>query len=213
MKFKENDRVLILAPHCDDGELGMGGFISKLARDNVELVYVAFSLAEKSIPKGLPVDVTRREVYEATNMLGIPAKNVILYDFEVRVFSDNRQKILDSMIELQRKLNPRAIFIPSLSDKHQDHQVIAEEAIRGFKGADIFSYDLPWNSQKFSPNLFVSIGDDDLESKKKSIACYASQKDKRYMTSEFIESLAIVRGVQSKYRYAEAFEIVKCNID
>ena len=213
MKFKENDRALILAPHCDDGELGLGGTISKLVRGNVDVAYAAFSLAEKSIPKGLPLDTTRKEVYKATNSLGIPPKNVILFDFEVRLFSDSRQKILDSMIELQKKLNPKVVFIPSVSDKHQDHQVIATEAIRAFKNADIFSYDLPWNSQKFNPNLFISISKIDLERKKKSISCYASQKNKDYMNDEFVESLAIVRGVQSNYRYAEAFEIVKCNID
>ncbi|WP_108468440.1 PIG-L deacetylase family protein [Polynucleobacter difficilis] len=213
MRFKENDRALILAPHCDDGELGLGGTISKLVSGKVDVVYVAFSLAEKSIPKGLPPDTTRKEVYKATDCLGIPAKNVILYDFEVRIFTDFRQKILDSMIELQKKINPKVVFIPSLSDKHQDHQVIAIEAIRAFKGANIFSYDLPWNSQKFTPNLFISISKIDLDRKKKSISCYESQKNKIYMNDDFVESLAIVRGAQSNYRYAEAFEIVKCNID
>ena len=213
MNFKENDIVLVLAPHCDDGELGLGGTISKLVRCNIEIVYVAFSLAEKSIPKGFPLDVTRREVYEATKILGVFPKNIILYDFAVREFSDKRQKILELMIKLQKKINPNVLFIPSLNDKHQDHQVIAIEAVRAFKRANIFCYDLPWNSQKFSPNLFISIEEIDLENKKRAISCYDSQKNKQYMSAKFIESLAIVRGIQGNYNYAEAFEIIKCNID
>jgi N-acetylglucosamine malate deacetylase 1 len=213
MKFNECDRALVLAPHCDDGELGLGGTISKLIRSNVDVIYAAFSLAEKSIPIGMPSDSTRKEVYEATNILGIPSENVILYDFEVRIFIENRQKILDLMIELQKKIKPNIVFIPSLSDKHQDHQVIANEALRAFKSASIYSYDLPWNSLNFNPNLFIEINNFDLVRKKNSISCYKSQKNKQYMTDDFIESLAIVRGVQVNKRYAEAFEIIKCIIE
>ena len=37
--------VLVLAPHTDDGELGAGGFISKLVEQGAEVTYVAFSTA------------------------------------------------------------------------------------------------------------------------------------------------------------------------
>ncbi|MGL4335869.1 MAG: PIG-L deacetylase family protein, partial [Turicibacter sp.] len=46
-------KVLVLAPHTDDGELGAGGFIAKLIDAGSEVTYVAFSIAEDSVPAGL----------------------------------------------------------------------------------------------------------------------------------------------------------------
>ena len=46
-------KVLVLAPHTDDGELGAGGFISKLIEDGADVYYMAFSTAEESVPEGL----------------------------------------------------------------------------------------------------------------------------------------------------------------
>lgn len=45
----EYKKVLVLAPHTDDGELGAGGFISKLIEEGSEVFYVAFSTAAESI--------------------------------------------------------------------------------------------------------------------------------------------------------------------
>lgn len=42
MLFKEIKRVLVLAPHTDDGELGMGGTIHKLLQEGKQVAYVAF---------------------------------------------------------------------------------------------------------------------------------------------------------------------------
>ena len=45
MNFKKN-RVLILAPHTDDGELGAGGTINKLIKTGSDVFYVALSTHE-----------------------------------------------------------------------------------------------------------------------------------------------------------------------
>ena len=65
-------RVLVLAPHTDDGEFGCGGTIARLVEAGVEVRYVAFSIATKSLPEGFPPDTLASEVREATAELGIP---------------------------------------------------------------------------------------------------------------------------------------------
>ncbi len=45
-------KILVLAPHTDDGEFGCGGTISKLVREGNDVFYVAFSSCEKSLPIG-----------------------------------------------------------------------------------------------------------------------------------------------------------------
>ena len=72
-------RVLVLAPHTDDGEFGCGGTIAKFLEQGREVYYAAFSTAEKSVPPGMPKDVLKTEVKEATRRLGIPPANLIIY--------------------------------------------------------------------------------------------------------------------------------------
>ena len=62
--------VLVLAPHTDDGELGAGGTITKLLEHDAKVTYVAFSTAEESVPDGLPKDILKTEVKNATGTLG-----------------------------------------------------------------------------------------------------------------------------------------------
>ncbi len=81
-KFKN---VLVLAPHTDDGELGAGGAISYLLEKKARVYYAAFSTAKDSVPKGMPRDILKTEVRKATHQLGIDEKNLIIYDYQVRI--------------------------------------------------------------------------------------------------------------------------------
>jgi len=45
--------------------------------------------------------------------------------------------------------------------------------------------------------------------KVEALKCYESQKDRLYLSEEFIRSLAQTRGVQIDAKYAEAFEIIR----
>ena len=65
-------KVLVLAPHTDDGEFGCGGTLARLVENGTEVRYVAFSIATRSLPEGFPPDTLAREVREATAELGIP---------------------------------------------------------------------------------------------------------------------------------------------
>ena len=78
------ERVLVLAPHTDDGEFGAGGTMARLVEEGAEVRYVAFSIATRSLPEGFAPDTLAREVREATAELGIPESHLDVHDFEVR---------------------------------------------------------------------------------------------------------------------------------
>ena len=86
-----NDRVLILAPHTDDGEFGCGGTISRLIEEGKEVFYAAFSTAEESVPPQFPPDILEKEVRAGTQMLGIPASHLLIYKYAVRHLPHARQ--------------------------------------------------------------------------------------------------------------------------
>ncbi|MGB7183753.1 MAG: PIG-L deacetylase family protein, partial [Burkholderiaceae bacterium] len=138
--------ALVLAPHTDDGEIGCGGTIAKLSRTGTRVVYVAFSAAEESVGEKWPRDILRREVKEATSVLGIADDDCLVLDFQVRKFPELRQQILDAMIRLNETYQPEVVFIPSPHDTHQDHQTIAQEGFRAFKRTTLLGYEVPWNN-------------------------------------------------------------------
>ncbi len=142
-------KILILAPHTDDGEIGCGATIAKLVENGNNVYYLAFSTAEESVPKGFPKDTLRREVRNATNILGIKDENLFIYNYKVRRLSYHRQEILDDLIKVREKIKPNVVFIPTLHDLHQDHATVAQEGLRAFKQVTLLGYELPWNNIYF----------------------------------------------------------------
>jgi LmbE family N-acetylglucosaminyl deacetylase len=202
-------RVLVLAPHTDDGEFGCGATIAKLAATGSEVYYVAFSSASKSVPKGLPPDILATEVKQATNVLGIKPEHLIIYDFEVRDLPAHRQEVLDKMIQLKKELMPKLIFMPLPGDLHQDHRTVALEGLRTFKMTSVLGYELPWNNMTFNTQGFSIVTEAHLKAKIHALQCYESQKFRYYANPEFVRSLAITRGTQIGAQYAEAFEVLR----
>lgn len=155
--FNSISNVLILAPHTDDGELGLGGTIAKLVEQNVDVYYAAFSTAVESVPNGFPKDILKTEVKAATKKLGIKEENLFIYNYQVRKLNYVRQEILENLVELRRTINPDLIFTPSLHDIHQDHTTIAQEGVRAFKNKIIFGYELIWNNLTFDTQCFIKL--------------------------------------------------------
>lgn len=202
-------RILVLAPHTDDGELGCGGSIAHFCGEGRELFYVAFCLCSKSLPEGNAADTLELECKKATGILGIPASNLILFDYEVRELPHARQKILEELLHMKNNINPDLVFLPAASDIHQDHQVIHQEGMRAFKHTTFAGYELPWNNFNFHTQFFIRLQEADLTKKVDALQAYRSQSHRNYMAEEFTRSLARVRGIQANAKYAEAFEIYK----
>ena len=203
------ERILILAPHTDDGEFGCGGSIARFIGEGKLLYYVAFSTAEESVPEPWPKDILKTEVKEATKRLGIPQSQLIIFNFKVRELSYHRQEILEEMVKLKREICPNLVFLPSSSDVHQDHSTISIEGIRAFKNTSILGYEVPWNNIEFKTEAFIILAEEDISKKIHALDAYHSQKGRNYAIEEFIRSLARTRGVQIGSRYAEAFEVIR----
>ena len=143
-------RVLVLAPHTDDGEFGCGGTMARLVEGGAEVRYVAFSIATRSLPEGFPPDTLAGEVRAATAELGLSEEALTVHDFDVRTFPEHRQEILELLVALWEEWKPEVVFQPSLNDVHQDHQVVAAEGLRAFKRTTVLGYEIPWNNLDFS---------------------------------------------------------------
>ena len=203
------ERVLVLAPHADDGEFGCGATIARLLEEKSDIHYVAFSMAVRSLPPGFPEDTLRRELDAARTTLGIPADNIHLHNFDVRTFPTYRQDILEILIQIKEELDPDLVLLPSRHDVHQDHGTVAAEGLRAFKRTTIMGYELPWNNYTFDHQVYVPVAKRHVEAKVRALLCYQSQKHRNYANEAYIWSLATTRGINISQPYAEVFELYR----
>lgn len=207
--FGNKKRILILAPHTDDGEFGCGGTIAKLIEEGHDVYYAAFSACQQSVLPQFPSDILITEVKAATTVLGIRPENLVLFDYDVRTFGYHRQEILDDLIKLRSEIAPDIVFMPEKDDVHQDHQTIAQEGLRAFKFSSVLSYELPWNNITFTTSSFVHLSEEQVVVKINALREYQSQAHRPYSDEDFIRSMARIRGVQIGTQYAEAFDIIR----
>jgi LmbE family N-acetylglucosaminyl deacetylase len=203
------ERVLVLAPHTDDGEFGCGGTMTRLVEAGAEVRYVAFSIATRSLPPGFPPDTLARELREATAELGVPEANLRVHDFDVRTFPERRQEILELLVGLWEEWRPDVVFQPSHHDVHQDHQTIAQEGLRAFKRTTILGYEIPWNNYDFSYGCYVALEKHHIERKVAAVQRYASQQHRRYANADYVWNLARVHGTNVNRDYAEVFQVYR----
>jgi LmbE family N-acetylglucosaminyl deacetylase len=209
--MKQMSRLLVLAPHTDDAELGCGGSIAHLLSIGFQVHVAVFSTCEESLPVGAHPAQLRDEFLEAMSTFKISKTDLSVYDYRVRRLTSHRQEVLDDIVKLREQVNPDIVFLPASSDLHQDHEVIHNEGVRVFKDRTLWGYELPWNNIHFSAQAFIALSRADIEIKLKALEAYKSQLglNRVYFSKEFIEGLARVRGAQIKSSYAEAFEVIR----
>jgi len=201
--------VLFVSPHTDDAEIACGGTIARMCESGHNVLYIALSACEKSVPDKYPKDILRREVKKATKILGIKPKNLHVFDFEVRDFPSQRQKILETLFSFRKKFNPDMVISPSSYDLHQDHITTRDEVLRAYRESTILGFEMPWDNVSFKVQSFVPLEEKHIKKKMRALSCYESQKHRSYLTEDYIRGLARTRGMQINGQYAEAFEVIR----
>jgi len=108
--------ALIIAPHPDDAELGMGGAIVKMMAEGLAVGVLDLTSGEPT-PQG-SLEIRARETAAATKILGLQwRENLGLPNRSLEPTLENRAK-LASVI---RQTRPRWLFAPYWEDAHPDH--------------------------------------------------------------------------------------------
>jgi bacillithiol biosynthesis deacetylase BshB1 len=113
--------ILVIAPHPDDAELGMGGAILKFKAEGRRVGILDLTDGEPT-PHGSP-EIRRRETDAATKVLGVDwRENLGLPNRRLEASLDARAK-LASVI---RRVRPTWLFAPYWVDAHPDHVAATE---------------------------------------------------------------------------------------
>lgn len=203
-------KVVLLAPHTDDIELGMGGTLDKIRQDVAELHLFTFGNAVASLASIFPTNTLLDEQKASWKYLQQDEKKLTSYDFPVRDFVSVRQDILQCLVDINSTINPDCVFCPAQNDVHQDHNVITNEAKRAFKCNSIIGYELPWNYFQNPPEtLIIELTNTNLSRKIEMLSFFESQRTKPYFDEDFIRGWAKYNGVRTGVQHAELFEIIR----
>ncbi|MBP86797.1 MAG: bacillithiol biosynthesis deacetylase BshB1 [Planctomycetaceae bacterium] len=108
--------ILVVAPHPDDAELGMGGAILKFKAEGKKVGVLDLTDGEPT-PHGTP-EIRARETAVATEILGLDwRKSLGLRNRFLEPTLEARHKLA----EVFRTVRPRWIFAPYWIDAHPDH--------------------------------------------------------------------------------------------
>lgn len=116
---------LIIGPHPDDQELGMGGTIALLASQGHHVHLVDMTNGEPT-PRGTP-EIRAREAARAAEILGVTRSCLGLPNRQVQHTIEARH----ALAAVIRKHRPETLFVPYPVDAHPDHVAvtrIAEDA-------------------------------------------------------------------------------------
>jgi len=216
--------LLVFGPHPDDLEIGAGGTVAKHAAMGLRVGLV--DLTQGEMGSNGTVEERLAEAEEARKVLGaVWRTNLRLPDRAIGSSADHAL----AATELIRRVKPKAITIPYLSDRHPDHvaasallaDAIFNAGLRRFRAEGE-----PWKPEMTSyyfinesaqPSFVVDVTEH-YETKRRALACHKSQfrppaadavhtrlTSPRFMT--LIESRDAQFGVLAGVDFAEGFVV------
>ncbi len=191
-------RLLVVAPHPDDAELGAGGTVARLAERECEVLVLMLS------DRGEKTWLEEAGAAAAELHGSVAVETLHLTPFHM---GSERQSLMRSLEQHREDFRPDCVMAPASGDENQDHMTAMEECRRVFKGCTLLGYEIIRSNKRFRPRLYLKLYFPHLKRKGAAVEKYVSQKDKYYCFFSVIRALAMVRGAQCECEFAEAFDV------
>jgi len=221
-------RILIIASHPDDETLGCAGMISKLREQDAKF-FVLFIGEGSTCRYNNPISKEALSSIEERNRSA--KKAMAFLGVDDYLFNNSPCGRFDTVpiIEINKAIEnvisefePDTIFTHSPNDANSDHKITYSSTIMSTRpGAlnsveSVLTYEVLSSSEwafndVFKPNYFIELNLKDIENKCEALSFYESEiKDYPFPRSpKGIKTLAMVRGMQSGFHYAEAFNLIR----
>ncbi len=176
--------VLVIAPHPDDAELGMGGTIALMLSRGLRVGILDLTDGEPT-PRG-SAEIRARETAAASRELGVEwRENLGLPNRRLRATLSARAMLAGVI----RRTRPRWLFAPHWVDAHPDHAAATRLVVAARFWAKLTKCDLPgepWHPERIfhyacvhlkavrRPAFVVDVSATH-DAKRRSLECYASQ--------------------------------------
>jgi len=218
-------KTLVVAPHADDELLGCGG---TLLRRRDEGAIVGWLLVTTMQPgrdwKPQTVEARRREIELVRSGLGVLPEHLYELGFQTTELDQISAKVLiEKIAGVFAGFQPEEILLPHASDIHSDHRVVFDAAAacsKWFRSPflkRVMAYETLSETDfalrpdgAFKPTTFVDITPY-VERKIKLMQVYQTEMGNHpFPRSEAaLRALAELRGAQSGFGGAEAFQLLR----
>ncbi len=217
------DKVLVIAPHMDDEILGCGGVIAKHAakKDSVFVCFIANRVYGHKFDAGAN-ELEKKHALEAGKVLHY--RDAVFFGLDDERLDASVQDIVIPLERYIKKVRPDIVYCPFRGDNHQDHRAVFDAArIAVRPSATLFirrllAYEVPSSTEQspplaenaFMPNYYEDISRY-INTKIRALRCYKTES-RLYphpRSEESIKILAQKRGIESGFKYAEAFMLLR----
>jgi LmbE family N-acetylglucosaminyl deacetylase len=202
--------ILCLGAHSDDIEIGCGGTLLRLLAEHPgsKVHWVVFTAPGE---REHEANASARAFLE-----GAGSAQVQIEQYRESHFPAQLSEIKSTFERLKAELRPQLIFTHRLSDRHQDHRVVAELTWNTFRNHLIAQFEIPkYEGDLGSPNCFVPLARSVAERKVQLIMEYfVSQRSRAWFSPDTFHGLMSVRAVECNALEgrAEAFYLDKVTI-
>ncbi|MBI1336316.1 MAG: bacillithiol biosynthesis deacetylase BshB1 [Phycisphaera sp.] len=208
--------ILVVGPHPDDQELGMGGTVIKLARQGHNILLLDMTNGEPT-PHGSP-ELREKEWTKAAQILGVRRRLLGLTNREVQHTLDARHAVAGVIREHQASI----VFLPFPEDAHPDHRATTRIVEDARFDAKLTRINLPgepiypkWLIYYYcthlrhvaAPSFCVDISAQ-MDDKERAILAYETQfviPDKNRRVVEWLRQMNGYMGSRIGTQYAEPF--------
>ena len=197
-------RILFIGAHPDDIELGCGAFLHHvLPYSEVRCITLSGNYQNPELKNIV------QEHLASLSVLGVSRDQIIVEKFETRRFPQQRQEVLEYLIQQGLDFKPDMVFVHTRSDIHQDHNVVTEEALRAYRGTTLIGFDVIRSSYGFFPHFLVEVSEADIQAKLEALANYKTYADKYYFDPSLLQATMVRHGALAERPYAEGFDILR----
>ncbi len=211
--------VLVIAAHPDDEVVGMGATIKKLSKKNKIFLCIVTEGATAQYDDKKMMKVRRDACIKSSKLLGISKVKFLDFpDMGLDMISQLEiNKELEKIIEV---FKPKVVYTTPSHDLHKDHQLVFAStlvATRPFSSSvkQLLSYESPGPViQPFRPTVYENV-EKEFSYKLSAFKMYKSEvmRFPHPRSIRAVENLAVLRGVESGLKKAEAFQLIRNIID
>ena len=208
-----NEQILVFCAHNDDQIIGVGGTISKYAKEGKDVFVYIFSYGEKSHPHFRREVIIKQRVKEAKKSnkhLGV--RQTYFFGLPEGRFAEDAT-IKEKIRKIIKSRKPKKVFTHSIDDPHPDHRAvhsIVSDSLQAFKG-EAYTFEV-WNilslRKRNSPKLVVDVSKT-FETKVKAFKMHESQQIAVWTLLWNIYLKAFVNGFNNGVKYAEVFNKIQ----
>jgi LmbE family N-acetylglucosaminyl deacetylase len=220
-----NKTVLVLSPHCDDAEIGCGGYIARTVAEGGTAIIALMTVSTvEFLHRGL-VSINDRlhEFRNSCSILGVKETHILTRHLDGKMYTHPQSEMVALLDNLLNSVKPDEVLIP-LPSSHQDHRYCWEVGIAATRPSAskhnprmIAAYEYPvscWgdgaSANAGKGGVYVNISSY-WEKKKEALMCYETQMrgPGHLISIQGCEALANLRGIESGFEKAELFHALR----